>query len=284
MPMLADHVLDLDEKFYKSAGVSRLHDVSHLDPEEVEEGDVVFVKTDFLYNGYFRSFIFPRIQNPFILISGVSSYQLGPAGDKHYKSMIEDEKIIKWFCTNPPKDYSSEKIIPLPIGFEERERPGGDQKLITKYHDKRTSFVNKKNKILLPYHDLSTNDQRQCIFESLRSLPFVEVQKEKLPWEKYIQLVDEYKFVICLEGSGPDVHRNYECLLVNSIPVNMKNAIKKVFDYHSLPGIFVDSWGELVSQNFENYCEKEYCFDNINKFMKIKYFKKIMDKFRGEQE
>ena len=75
----------------------------------------------------------------------------------------------------------------------------------------------------MPYHTFDTNPQRKMLFESLSQLSFVETQDNKLSWHEYMKLLDEYKFIICLEGSGPDVHRNYESLLVNSIPINIKN-------------------------------------------------------------
>ena len=51
MPCVADHVLDLQESFYRSAGVSRLHSSDTFDPSKVQDGDLIFVKTDFIFNG-----------------------------------------------------------------------------------------------------------------------------------------------------------------------------------------------------------------------------------------
>ena len=75
MPTVADHVLDFDESFYIGAGVSRLHKKNHLDPAEVKEGDIVFVKTDYIYHGYFVD-VLKLIKNKFTLISGISAYNV----------------------------------------------------------------------------------------------------------------------------------------------------------------------------------------------------------------
>ena len=63
MPTVADHVVDASEDFYKGAGVSRLHDKNSINPLEVKDGDIVFVKTDYIYHGEFQKFILPKIKN-----------------------------------------------------------------------------------------------------------------------------------------------------------------------------------------------------------------------------
>jgi hypothetical protein len=72
------------------------------------------------------------------------------------------------------------------------------------------------------------------------------------------------------------VHRNYECLLVNSIPINIENTIKHLFNYHKLPGIFLQDWDRL---DIKILCDQVYNFDNVDKFLKIKYHYGLL---RGE--
>jgi len=270
MPLIADHALDFPQEYYQSISVSKLHNMPNLDPGRVKDGDIIFVKTDYIFKGFFQSHVFPRIQSKFTLISGGSSYHIGSNGDISYMKMLENPNLLKWYCTNPPS-VKNNKIIPLPIGFEEKERAGGDQTLIAECFKNKIEFSDKKEKILLPYHTFDTNPQRKMLFESLSQLSFVETQDNKLSWHEYMKLLDEYKFIICLEGSGPDVHRNYESLLVNSIPINIKNTIQTLFDYHSLPGIFLDSWADLTDNDFKEFCKNDYNFNNVEKFLKIDY-------------
>jgi len=265
--MAADHALDFLAQEYEQWGVSKLHNKT-LDPELVKPGDIVFVKTDFVYNGTFQERYLPWIKNPFILITGNSSYEVSKGS--LIKSIVENPYVIKWYCTNAPVGVS-DKIIPLPIGFEEPDREGGQQKVLYDMRAGRTSFNEKKDKILLPYHDLSTNPKRAELVNKLKGLPFVETQEEKLFFVDYLAKVNEYKFVICLEGSGPDVHRNYEALLVDTIPINTKNIIEFLFSSHQLPGEFIDSWDDLTAESFEKMLNKSYNMEAVSLFLEIQH-------------
>tara|TARA_R110000850_G_scaffold4199_1_gene19527 strand:- start:459 stop:995 length:537 start_codon:yes stop_codon:yes gene_type:complete len=161
------------------------------------------------------------------------------------------------------------KIIPMPIGFEEVERDGGNQELLYFLRETRTPFKNKKDKIFLPHHTLHTNPARRELFEKLSELPFVETQQTRLPFNDYVKQMDKYKFVICLEGSGPDVHRNYEALLVDTVPINKTNIIEELFKSHNLPGEFLSSWDDLDENYLQKILSNHYNVSMNGKFLKI---------------
>jgi hypothetical protein len=341
---IANHCLDCSSEEYKRVGVTKLHDGA-LTPELVKPNDIVFVKTDFVYNGIFQRDYLPKITNPFILITGGSDYQVAKVGDdaegitlftqqldasrkkdltpmdrlslraamtesggkfsaedrkkiistqegtperetvmkealtaatgRSIGDIINNSNVLRWYCTNAPEGRSN-KIIPLPIGFEEpySDREGGNQEILDQLRAERTSWPYKKDKILLPHHTLRTNPNRASLFAKLKSLPFVETQEEKLSFTDYVRKIDEYKFVICLEGSGPDLHRNYECLLVDSVPVNIKNNIHELFKVYNLPGEFVTSWNDLNTETFHSMMRKNYDMEASDKFLKISFHTK----------
>jgi len=276
-PLLADHCLDFSKEYYRQNGVIRLHNTNDFfNPLDVKNGDIVFVKTDFIVDGTFMNYFYDKINQNFVLITANSSYQVGHIGDKSFERMLKENKLIKWYCTNPP-DIQSDKIIPLPIGFEEMNRNGGDQIVLNYMKDNKVSFKDKKDNIFLPYHSLSTNVSRTDFYNHLEDLEFIVVQKNKLPLGEYLSAIDENKYSICLEGAGNDTHRYYECLLVNSVPI-MKNipSVKKAFEYYNLPGIFVDSWYDIGDSFFEDIKKKEYDFSNVEEFLKVKTFYKLI--------
>ena len=279
-PAIADHCIDESEEFYISAGVSRLHNFAphQMDPSAVKDKDIIFCKTDYIYSGAFQKTILPHIRNPFVLVSGISSFHIGSNEDKSDIKILKNENLIKWFCTNPPTE-TTDKIIPMPIGFEEKERSGGNQKLLFDLRKNKKNFKDKESKILLPYHNIETNPERKKDVETLKDLPFVFAQKEKLPFKEYMELVDNYKYILCLKGSGPDVHRNYESLLVNSLPLNIKSNILNIFMYHKLPGLFIDSWEDLDEEIFEDINNSNYSFDSIEDFLSIEYHVNLIRKY-----
>ena len=278
-PMIADHCLDYEESEYKRAGVSRLHDKT-LVPDLVLENETVFVKSDFIYNGRFQEELLPKIKNRFTLISGISFLPVG--GGASIGSILENDLVENWFCTNPPvlEGKLPSKVVPLPIGFEEKEREGGDQEIIHRRRLERIPFEEKKDRILLPYHNFATNSSRRELFEKLAGLPFVDAQENKLDWEEYIKLMDGYKFVIGLEGAGHDIHRNYDALLVDTVPINKTNAIEKLFEFHAIPGIFIEPWGNLNADWLGQILNLRHDFEKSGKFLQVDYHKSLVEKFK----
>lgn len=270
MPTVAQHAMDESAEFYRAAGAGTLHNHPTFDPYKVRDNDLIFVKTDFIVNGAFENYALDKMYRPFNLISGISSYNIGRDGNDSYKKILSHPNLNKWFCTNPPLNENSDKIVPLPIGFEEPARKGGNQEMLGKVFEDRISRGSKKDKILLPHHDLSTNYERRELYEFLSSLSFVEVQEQKLPVEEYLKLLDEYKFVICLEGRGPDVHRNYEAMLVGSVPINVNKVVNKIFDHHSIDGVFLNSWQDLNEEVYKNLLNKEYNIESNDNFLLLK--------------
>ena len=263
MPTVADHVLDFDDSFYVNAGISRLHQKENLHPDEVKEGDIVFVKTDYIYHGQFIN-ILKLIKNKFTLISAGSSYNVS-LGHPSYLDILNSDKVKYWFCTNPP-NIDHPKLIATPIGFEEKEREGGDQEVIKKHWDNKLRWDDKINKLYLSYHTLGHNPSRD--------------KKNKLSFDKYLDEMGKYKYTICLEGSGFDTHRNYESLLVGSIPIMIDSSVKKIYKDWNLPSIFVDNWTDIRS-NFDLYKNNDLnkLSKNVSNFLNISSHKEKILKY-----
>ena len=263
-PIAADHCLDATSEYYESIGVSKLHDKANFNPEAVEDGDIVFVKTDFIYHGVFQKEFLPKIKNNFTLVSGASAYSVDHAADQ----ILFNNLVKYWFCTNPPK-IGYKKIVPLQIGFEEIERDGGDQKILKNHNDHQIKWEDKSDKLYLPYHTVGTNPKRDDQIKYLKSLDYVDIETEKLSFNEYLEKMGRYKFVICLPGAGYDTHRNYESLLVGSVPIMITGPIKKVYDYDKLPSIFLDELSKLTS-SLSMY---KFLFKPVQNFLKIKFHK-----------
>ena len=200
----SNHCLDLPNDIYQQHGVSR-QNFNDLDLENLKDGDIIFVKMDFLVNGYFVNNILPKIDKNFVLVTGVSDFSLDVSGE--YLKVLSNPFLLKWFTTNPPHE-PHEKIEFIPIGFQEYERLGDKVEIIKKFHTQNIDFDNKKDKIFIPYHS-NTNGARRNMILQLSQLDIVEVGMEKLDFESYLNKISEYKFVLSLRGNGWDCHRHY---------------------------------------------------------------------------
>tara|TARA_B100000676_G_C18066359_1_gene841214 strand:- start:172 stop:1029 length:858 start_codon:yes stop_codon:yes gene_type:complete len=263
MPTVANHVWDASPNFYAAAGVSRLHNHVKALPENIREDDILFVKTDYLYDETFQTAFLPRIKKRFTLVTGISSYNV----QGKEAAILNSEKVKHWFCTNPP-DINDKKIIPLPIGFEEKERAGGNQDVLNNAMLNAPEWLNKSDKLYLPYHDVGTNPQRDAQIRLLSSLDYVEVETERLEFSDYLNKMSNYKYVLCLSGAGDDTHRNYEVLLVGSTPVMLTTPLKKVFDFYNLPSIFLKEWAGL-GQIYESWMLKNKYHWDVTEFLNV---------------
>ena len=261
MPTIADHCLDLTPEFYASAGVSRLHSHMEFIPENVMENDIVFVKTDFVHNGTFQADFLPRIKNRFTLVTGISSYSV----EGKHQEILDNSLVKHWFCTNPP---SSNEVIPLPIGFEEKERSGGDQHVLNSALLNHPKWSSKSDKLYLPYHDVGTNPKRDAQVRFLSSLEYVDVETKRLGFIEYLNKMSKYKYILCLSGAGDDTHRNYEAMLVGSTPVMLVTPLKRVFDFYNLPSVFLREWYDLEKTYKDFLIKNKYNWD-VTDFLNV---------------
>ena len=267
MPLVADHVVDLPNDLYIRAGTSRLHNADSFEPGDVKDGDLIFVKTDFIVNGSFRSRYMNKIDSSFNLITGASSYSLD-LNQEEYQLVVRDSRLNKWFCTNPPL-LTNEKLVSLPIGFQEPDRPGGNQLMLSRIADMQTPFEEKKDKIFLPYHDLTTNPARKQLVKKLGSLPFVEAQTTQQSLFEYYRSLDSYKFVIGIAGRGRDIHRNYETMLVGSIPISTNTLMWSSFATHDVNVVCLESWDDLDEIRYKKVLETAYNMKSNKRFLSL---------------
>jgi len=266
MTIPASHCIDESDEFYKSCGVSR-GNKNDFNVENLKDGDIIFVKTDYIYNGAFQKQILPNIKTKFILVTGVSSFSVDEGGSS-YLEILHHPQLIKWFCTNPPTK-KHEKIVWIPIGFEEVERDGGDVSVLNHFYKNQVPWVEKEDKVYIPYHSNTFKD-RGSLIRKLSLESFVVTEPSRLSFIDYLKQINKYKFVLSLRGAGWDCHRHYECLLVGSTPIMEKGPIMESFKNNSLPvleiseinhNIFDTSYDFLPSKDF---LTMEYHFNKIN--------------------
>ena len=260
LPSISDHIIDVK---YHNRKVH--HNYPPFIIDNIKDGDTIFVKTDLLPN-FFN--IFHLIKNKFILITGVSDLPI----DKKYLKYITSNKILKWVGCNILINH--EKILKLPIGFQENELPGGNQILLNELYNNKTLFDKKKNKLLLTNTSI-THSSRNKINIMFKNSNFVDILINKLEFPKFMKKIDEYKFVLAPRGNGVDTHRFYEILIMGSVPVVESCGLNDL--YNNFPCIIVNSFNDINENLLNSYkydinkkknIEKYLFTDNIIKLIK----------------
>lgn len=252
LPSISDHIIDA--KYHNRK-------VHHKYPpfiiNNIKNGDTIFVKTDLLPN-FFN--IFHLLKSKFILITGVSDLPI----DEKYLKYINNNKIIKWVGCNILINH--EKILKLPIGFQENELPGGNQVLLKKLYENKSLFNDKKNRLLLT-NTSNTHNSRSRINSIFSNKNFVDILNTRLDFENFMKKIDEYKFVLAPRGNGVDTHRFCEILLMGSIPIVESSGLDDL--YNKFPCIIVKSFADIDINLLNSYkydLEKE---KNIQRYLII---------------
>lgn len=167
------------------------------------------------------------------------------------KSFIITENVIKWYSKNV--NVNNFKIESIPLGLE-------NNRWFIQIHkkEKMIELLNQSKKIKnLVYmnHNIKTNpDKRKELYQIFKRKSWVTIDhgSNGYKFDKYIDNVYNHKFVICPEGNGMDTVRTWECLYMETIPIEKRN-INNQF-YTDLPICFVDDWKEIT----EDFLENEY--------------------------
>jgi hypothetical protein len=225
LPLLANVVYDAD---YKDVTVKAQHSYPFHHP--FEDGDVVFVKTDFL--PWFLNMLKTDIgDSRFVLVTGVSDRT---PSKEECEAVLKNQRILFWIGCNIP--YTHHRIQKILIGVGEPSTPSGNLPLLKSLHEGRVPWNQKKDSICIPYHGDTHSSRTRT-----PTLP-------KLPYEDYMCEISKYKYVIVMRGSGMDTHRFSEVLLMGSVPIVQSSPLDDL--YQQFPCIIVDSLDNVNPSEF----------------------------------
>jgi hypothetical protein len=223
-------------------------EISDIEPKNVEENDIVFVRSDFL-DPFFKE-KHPYIRNKYILISHNMDTNIGP----DYKKYI-DNKIIHWFAQNLA--FKNDKTTPIPIGvinYHYSSINNNGRVSTMKRSSDLSDRIFKKNKISFGFTTTS-NIERVNLKNSLETNDLL-IKIENKDQFKYFTSLSEYKFIVSPEGNGTDCHRTWESLYLGTIPIVKKSISMAHFKDLGIPLFIVENWDELKSLNADLLSEK----------------------------
>jgi len=206
----------------------------------IKYGDIIFVKTDMLSR--FFSAPFQSIQQSFILITHNSDFY---APDR-FKDYLSDSKIIKWYASNPSLN-NSQKLIPIPIGLANTRWPHGNvDKFMYAFKMHRKPWL-ERTIFLYVNFDVGTNRiQREKALSQASKIPNVQIVKDRITFERYLEEIGNAKYVLSPPGNGLDCHRTWEGLLMGAVPIVLSSTLDPLFE--KTRSIIIDDWMKLTEE------------------------------------
>ena len=239
----------------------------------IREKDLVFCKVDFLH---ILSQALPYINSKFYLVSGRGDYTVPycfyiPEAQLVCNEILNSKNIIKWYAVNCVDHH--EKFVPIPLGIDYHTMNTPEYKMYENKqltpHDQETILISIKNnlrpldktipKAISNFHN-SMNEPmlrkhyRTIAYDALKDKNCI-VWLPKQIRDDFWKSCDEYAFVICPFGNGPDTHRTYETLALGRVPI-----IQECYFNHNLfkglPVVIVKEWDEITEEFLQEQFEK----------------------------
>jgi hypothetical protein len=194
-------------------------------------------------------FININFDHKFILISHNSDGNIttNPIRDFDCDFKLIPKNLVKWFGQNVC--YNDERLIPIPLGFENSEWFVNENK-----RGKIQNIIHTEKQIKnLVYLNVNVNNniiERKLLYEILNNKSYVTIEKfhNGINFNNYLNNLYNHEFMICPPGNGHDVHQPWEALHINTIPILKRSFHNKL--YEDLPVCFVNNWNELIDENF----------------------------------
>lgn len=195
--------------------------------------------------------VLPRIEGPFRLISGSEDVTLPRQLDQRWRSFHEDERqriarllddprLIAWAAENLDARFHP-KLLPLPVGLTFPEGGGDAPLAIPRVPPQACRPLR-----LLCAHRLREGPQweRRRRVSALARGPLAAwstVLEEEVPERRFVQLLRQHAFVLCVAGGGLDPSpKAWLAMLHGTIPVVRSSALDGA--YGDLPVAIVPEW------------------------------------------
>lgn len=207
-------------------------------------------------------FVFSEIlkSKPFNVIFKSKKYSLVLHNSDTVLSLEDFEELLgfveKVYCVNILEE--SDRVLALPMGLENRNklRNGveGDYFLRNRY--KTPLNVEREISFLACFNLLTNPKERKLALVVAQNLPNSKVILNPITPKTYRRYILSSNYVISPPGNGPDCHRTWEALYLNSIPIvkrdfwpfkNINIPVFQVEDWNYIPKVQEDSKLNLKS-------------------------------------
>lgn len=227
-----------------------------FNPQDVQPGNVIFVKTERL--GEFFRDMHPQIPCRYILLTHNSDFGIPGA----YASMLNDPKLIAWFGQNV-EGPAHPTLHALPLGIANRYWHHGDPAVFDHVRGLLGTF--KKKILLFMNFDLnSCMQERNHVYQIFKNKSFCTKGKGEAMYY-YLCNTAQSKFVLSPRGGGLDCHRTWEAFYMGAIPIVRSSVSDGLYD--GLPILIVKDWNditpELLERKYNEMSTKTYHLERL---------------------
>lgn len=213
---------------------------------EIQDGDIIFCKTDFI----FELFSILATVSAKINVSIITHQSAQPSVDKSL-FLMKPKCVQKWFSINV--NYNHPSLISIPLGIANDYSPQN-----VNISDFKTSIKNldfqKEWLAYLNFSSLTNNQKRKKITDDYCDQSWVR-KNSNISTSSYMNEVGNSKYVFSPPGWGIDTHRFWEALYLGSIPIVEYSINNSMFNMY--PVVFYDSNQVLTeSELLDNYESK----------------------------
>lgn len=238
-----------------------------LDPALVKAGDTIFVRDV----GSFIKKLHPSIKYPYIM---VTAGEFRDAVQEKFMRFLDNPNIIAWLSVHAcPVTHPKFHMLPLGI-YQDRKFYEPRAELTQKFAQWRKAP--KTGLLYSNFGDIrGMKPERAEVGALFDDAPYC-YKAERLPFLEYMEEMSKYRFTLSPLGYGPDSYRNWEAMLVGSIPIVRSTHLDPL--YADLPVLIVKEWSEVheefLHKKYEEISAKRY---NIEKLFMEYWWKKIQN-------
>jgi len=206
-----------------------------VDGATIQEGDIVFIG-DSLTKQFIEQ-VNPNISARYILITHIGDATI--TQDLFDKI---DDKLIKWYGINV--EYSHQKIVPLPLGIENKHFFVNGIPALFNYVRRKT--VAKRNKIFYGFTVAAHPTERGAALKNIQMNPHGETVTTWRGFLFYLLILNTYKLVLSPPGSSEEGHRTWDTMYIGSVPIVKSSITTEYFKSIGVPLITIEDWQELA--------------------------------------
>ena len=209
------------------------------------------MRSPFVALKYFTKQILPTLNSNFILITGSEDITIPNQCDRRKRKfniverlcinqILNNPYLSHWFCENLD-DSSHPLMSPIPTGMVFRKNYPKAGILVP-----NSPPLSQRPMRILCAHRIRNDSQwdtrRQVTKLALSDWsPWCTVLEEEVSENRFLELIHQHAFVLCVEGGGLDPSpKAWQTILNGSIPIIRTTALQNA--YKELPVAFVPSW------------------------------------------